>query len=50
MSRRALSRYARIWQGTVFLAIRDDQTFEKKVTVKMAKHGLDSESVLDRFR
>jgi tetratricopeptide (TPR) repeat protein/tRNA A-37 threonylcarbamoyl transferase component Bud32 len=36
--------------GTVFLALRDDQTFEKKVAVKVVKRGMDSESVLDRFR
>jgi tetratricopeptide (TPR) repeat protein len=36
--------------GTVFLAMRDDQTFEKKVAVKVVKRGMDSESVLDRFR
>jgi eukaryotic-like serine/threonine-protein kinase len=36
--------------GTVFLAIRDDQTFEKKVAVKVVKRGMDSVGVLDRFR
>ena len=36
--------------GTVFLAIRDDQTFEKKVAVKVVKRGMDSFGVLDRFR
>jgi eukaryotic-like serine/threonine-protein kinase len=36
--------------GTVFLAIRDDQTFEKKVAVKVVKRGMDSAGVLDRFR
>jgi eukaryotic-like serine/threonine-protein kinase len=36
--------------GTVFLAMRDDQTFEKKVAVKVVKRGMDSEAVLDRFR
>jgi serine/threonine protein kinase/tetratricopeptide (TPR) repeat protein len=36
--------------GTVFLASRDDQTFEKKVAVKVVKRGMDSAGVLDRFR
>jgi eukaryotic-like serine/threonine-protein kinase len=36
--------------GTVFLAIRDDRTFEKKVAVKVVKRGMDSDAVLDRFR
>lgn len=36
--------------GAVFLAIRDDQTFEKKVAVKVVKRGMDSVAVLDRFR
>jgi eukaryotic-like serine/threonine-protein kinase len=36
--------------GAVFLAIRDDRTFEKKVAVKVVKRGMDSDAVLDRFR
>jgi len=36
--------------GTVFLAVRDDRTFEKKVAVKVVKRGMDSDAVLDRFR
>lgn len=36
--------------GAVFLAIRDDQTFEKRVAVKVVKRGMDSSAVLDRFR
>jgi len=36
--------------GAVFLAIRDDRTFEKKVAVKVVKRGMDSDAVVDRFR
>jgi eukaryotic-like serine/threonine-protein kinase len=36
--------------GAVFLAIRDDRTFEKKVAVKIVKRGMDSAAVLGRFR
>jgi len=36
--------------GTVYFAIRDDQTFDKKVAVKVVKRGMDSDAVLDRFR
>jgi serine/threonine protein kinase/tetratricopeptide (TPR) repeat protein len=35
--------------GAVFLAIRDDETFEKRVAVKVVKRGMDSAAVLDRF-
>jgi serine/threonine protein kinase/tetratricopeptide (TPR) repeat protein len=36
--------------GTVFLAVRDDRAFEKKVAVKVVKRGMDSDAVLERFR
>jgi serine/threonine protein kinase len=36
--------------GAVFLAIRDDHAFEKKVAIKVVKRGMDSDAVLDRFR
>ena len=36
--------------GAVFLAIRDDETFEKRVAVKVVKRGMDSVAVLERFR
>ena len=36
--------------GAVFLAVRDDQAFEKKVAVKVVKRGMDSAAVVDRFR
>jgi tetratricopeptide (TPR) repeat protein len=35
--------------GAVYLAIRDDQAFEKRVAVKVVKRGMDSDAVLDRF-
>jgi serine/threonine protein kinase/tetratricopeptide (TPR) repeat protein len=36
--------------GAVFLALRDDRTFEKRVAFKVVKRGMDSAAVLDRFR
>jgi eukaryotic-like serine/threonine-protein kinase len=36
--------------GAVFLALRDDQTFEKKVAVKVVKRGMDTDAVIGRFR
>ena len=36
--------------GAVYLAFRDDDAFEKRVAIKVVKRGMDSESVLDRFR
>jgi serine/threonine protein kinase len=36
--------------GSVFLAVRDDRAFEKKVAIKVVKRGMDSDAVLARFR
>ena len=36
--------------GTVWLAERDDRTYEKRVAVKLLKHGLSAGDVLQRFR
>ena len=36
--------------GTVWLAHRDDQTFEQRVALKLVKRGLDTEETLRRFR
>jgi eukaryotic-like serine/threonine-protein kinase len=36
--------------GVVYLGERVDSDFEQKVAVKLIKHGMDSESILRRFR
>lgn len=36
--------------GAVYLAVRDDEQFEKKVAIKLVQQGHDSKFVLERFR
>ena len=36
--------------GTVYLAERADQQFEKQVAIKVVKRGLDTDDILNRFR
>ncbi len=36
--------------GKLFLAIRDDDVYKKKVAIKLVKRGMDSDYVLSRFR
>ena len=36
--------------GTVFLAVRDDDVFHKRVALKILKRGMDTESIVRRFR
>jgi hypothetical protein len=36
--------------GTVYLARRADQEFERRVAIKMIRRGMDSEAVIRRFR
>jgi non-specific serine/threonine protein kinase/serine/threonine-protein kinase len=36
--------------GTVFLAIRADEQFKKRVAIKVVRRGMDTEAVLRRFR
>jgi serine/threonine protein kinase/tetratricopeptide (TPR) repeat protein len=36
--------------GTVYLAVRDDKEFNKKVAVKLVKRGMDTDYILRRFR
>jgi eukaryotic-like serine/threonine-protein kinase len=36
--------------GTVYLAVRDDDAFQKRVAVKVLKRGIDTDSVVRRFR
>jgi serine/threonine-protein kinase len=36
--------------GTVFLAVRADDAFRKRVALKLVKRGMDSDEILRRFR
>ena len=36
--------------GTVYLAVRDDDVFRKRVALKILKRGMDTESIVRRFR
>lgn len=36
--------------GSVYLAVRDDDQFEKKVAIKLIRRGLDTAEMLQRFR
>ena len=36
--------------GTVFLAVRDDDAFRKRVALKLLKRGMDSDAIVQRFR
>lgn len=36
--------------GTVYLAVRADDVYEKQVAIKVVRKGMDTEVVLDRFR
>ncbi len=45
-----ISEIGRGGMGTVYLAERTDGEFEKKVAIKIIKRGMDTESVLRRFR
>jgi eukaryotic-like serine/threonine-protein kinase len=36
--------------GTVYLGVRDDDAFQKRVAVKVLKRGMDTDSIVRRFR
>jgi non-specific serine/threonine protein kinase/serine/threonine-protein kinase len=36
--------------GTVYLAIRDDDVFQKRVAIKILKRGMDTDAIVRRFR
>lgn len=36
--------------GLVYLAVRDDQVFQKRVAVKLVKRGMDTDEIVRRFR
>ncbi|WP_051670495.1 serine/threonine protein kinase [Bryobacter aggregatus] len=47
---RVLHEIGRGGMGTVYLAVRDDDQFQKQVAVKVVKRGMDTAEVLARFR
>ena len=36
--------------GTVYLGVRDDDAFQKRVAIKVLKRGMDTDSIVRRFR
>ena len=47
---RLVGELGRGGMGTVFLADRDDEHFQKRVAVKIVKRGMDTVEILSRFR
>jgi non-specific serine/threonine protein kinase/serine/threonine-protein kinase len=47
---RLIRRLGRGGMGTVHLAVRDDDAFEKHVAIKILKRGMDTEAIVRRFR
>ena len=47
---RVLSEIGRGGMGAAYLAVRDDDTFEKRVAIKLIKRGMDTDAILRRFR
>jgi eukaryotic-like serine/threonine-protein kinase len=46
---RVIREIGRGGMGAVYLAVRADLTFEKKVAIKLVKRGIDTDAVLQRF-
>jgi len=44
-----VSQLGRGGMGTVYLAARADEQYEKKVAIKLVKRGLDSDFIIRRF-
>ena len=47
---RVLREIGRGGMGTVYLAARDDDAFQKLVAIKIIRRGLDTDDILQRFR
>src|ERR1700678_408864 len=47
---RIVGEIGRGGMSTVYLAVRDDDQFQKQVAIKLIRFGMDTEDVLDRFR
>ncbi len=46
---RVLGELGRGGMGAVYLAVRDDDTFEQQVAIKLIKRGMDSDEIVQRF-
>jgi serine/threonine protein kinase/tetratricopeptide (TPR) repeat protein len=46
---RVVKELGRGGMGAVFLAVRDDDVFKKRVAVKVIKRGMDSDAIVKRF-
>jgi len=49
-SYRVVREIGRGGMGAVYLAVRDDDQFQKKVAIKLVKRGMDTSEVLRRFQ
>jgi tetratricopeptide (TPR) repeat protein len=49
-SYRLIREIGRGGMSTVYLAVRDDEQFEKQVAIKLIRRGMDTDDVLGRFR
>ena len=47
---RLIREIGRGGMGSVYLATRDDDTYEKKVAIKLVRRGMDTDFILARFR
>ena len=47
---RLVGEIGRGGMSTVYLAVRDDDQFQKQVAIKLIRRGMDTEDMLDRFR
>ncbi len=47
---RVIRELGRGGMGSVYLATRDDDQYQKQVAIKVIRHGMDTADVLDRFR
>jgi serine/threonine protein kinase len=47
---KVISELGRGGMGTVCLAVRDDEHYQKRVAIKFVKRGMDTEEIVHRFR
>ena len=47
---RVLEELGRGGMGAVYLAVRDDDAYQKRVAIKLVKRGMDTDAVIGRFR
>ncbi|HEY8550676.1 MAG TPA: protein kinase [Vicinamibacterales bacterium] len=47
---RLISELGHGGMGTVYLAVRDDDAFQKRVAIKILKRGMDTDAIVRRFR